>query len=103
MGLATGLGNLMKGLATALLRAGVLTEVLSSAIRNGIEGGITKATPSVLRLFALGALFATGIFLFGQGLAQWLTPLFTTPGIGFMLAGIVFVSAGTVYFVSTNQ
>ncbi len=103
MGLATGLGNLMKGLTTALLRASVLTEVLSSAISNGIEGGIAKATSSILRLLALGALFATGIFLLGQGLAQWLTPLFTTPGVGFMLAGIVFVSAGTLYFVSTNK
>lgn len=97
MSLTTLLKNFMGGLKSAVSLAGTLQEILTSAVADGVEGGIHRLMPILMKNIVVGAVFVTGVFIFGLGLAKWAETLFATPGAGFMLTGIVLLVAGSLY------
>ena len=91
------LGNVLKGVEGVLLRAGTLNTILSSAVAEGIDDGITRAMPMIMKKIVVGSIFLTGILLMGFGIAQWSETLFITPGVGFALTGVVLVVSGVLF------
>jgi formate hydrogenlyase subunit 3/multisubunit Na+/H+ antiporter MnhD subunit len=83
-----------------LLRIGALKGILSSSVAEGIESGINRSMPMLMKNLVLGAVFLTGIFILGLGIAKWTEHLFATPGMGFAITGIVLLVAGSLYFYS---
>ncbi|MEK6902123.1 MAG: hypothetical protein AABX02_00850 [archaeon] len=97
MSFADLIGNVLKGVESVLFRAGTLNTVLSSAVAEGIEDGINRAMPMILKKVVIGSILLTGILLAGFGIAQWSETLFTIPGIGFALTGVVLVVSGVLF------
>jgi hypothetical protein len=90
------IGNFVKGLGSAIFQVGTLKEILSSAVADGIENGINRATPLLMKNLVRGAVFFTGVFLVGLGIAKWMEALLVTPGVGYIFAGLVLLIAGSV-------
>ena len=103
MGLDTIIGNFVKGLRSAAIHAGTLKLVLSSAIADGVEGGVNRAMPALMKSVFLGAILLSGVFLFGLGIAKWAESFIAVPGLGFILTGIVLVAAGSIYLAINSK
>lgn len=97
MSFSESVGSFMKGLGSAIFKVSSLKEILSSAIADGVEGGINRTIPLLMKSIILGAIFLTGVFLFGLGIAKWTETVFAIPGVGFVLTGFVLVGLGAVY------
>ncbi|MDP2666620.1 MAG: hypothetical protein Q8P05_03920 [Candidatus Diapherotrites archaeon] len=98
MSLSSSIGAIIKGLGSIiLLRAETVKGAISSSISDGIEVGIARSMPLLLKNMIVGAVLLTGILLVGFGLATWLEPLIATPGIGFIVIGFFFVASGYLY------
>ncbi|HIH09323.1 MAG TPA: hypothetical protein HA254_01495 [Candidatus Diapherotrites archaeon] len=95
MGIDTIIGNFVSGIGSAVFQIGTLKTTLSSTIAGGVEGGIRRAMPMLMKNIVLGAIFLTGTFLFGIGLAKWAESLFTVPGAGFILTGLALLAVGS--------
>lgn len=102
MGFMDILNQFLHGVGSALSHAGLIKETLSSAIADGLESGINRSMPMLMKYAALAGVFFTGIFLFGWGVAVWAESIFATPGLGFILAGLVLVGLGSVYLHRTS-
>lgn len=99
MSLSTTIGNLIKGVGSTLLRAGTLHQILSTAVADGIDSGIARATPALVKNCAVAAVLITGIFLLGVGMAKWAEAVVVDPGIGFMIIGVLFIGGAGLYWV----
>jgi len=93
----------MKGFGSAVLQAGALKEILSLTIAGGVENGINRAMPVIIRTAVLGSVFFTGTLLFGLGLAKWAESLIATAGFGFILIGFILLLSASIYLAITSK
>ncbi|HLC93315.1 MAG TPA: hypothetical protein VJH23_06440 [archaeon] len=103
MSLETIIENFVKGLGSAALRAGALKAVLSSAIADGVEGGIDRAMPTLMKNTVLGSVILTGVFLFGLGIAKWAESIIAAPGSGFIITGIVLTACASICLLDKSR
>lgn len=97
MGLESFIGNFVEGLKSVIFQAGTLNKILSDAIANGVENGIARAMPLLLKTIAISSILFTGIFLLGWGFANFVEQAIKTPGFGFIVVGAILVGITFLY------
>lgn len=98
MSLTTTIGNLIKGVSSVLLRAGTLHQILSTAVAEGINEGIARAIPTLMKSMAVAAILVTGIFLLGLGLSMWAETIILSSGAGYVAIGLIFIAGAGLYW-----
>ena len=94
--------NFMQGVGSVFSRAGSLKEMLSDIIADGVESGVQRLMPLLMKWVLISALMVSGIALLAFGFGKWADSLVATPGVGFVGVGIAFLIIGWFWF-STKQ
>ncbi len=103
MTLLNAITNFIKGLKSVVQISGVVHETISTAVAQGIENGINRVMPTIMKFFLIGAIIFTGILLLGIGIGKYAESLFLQPGLGFFLVGIILISVGGLFFFSIRR
>lgn len=97
MGLERMLSQFARGIASAFGLVATLNEILAAAIAEGINQGIQRLAPTIMKYVVIAAVLATGTLLLGYGIGRAADTFFATPGLGFAATGIIFILLAAIY------
>lgn len=90
--------SFIDGLSSVISIPGLVKGVIASGVSDGLQVGINRITPSLVKLALVSGFLVVGLFMLALGLGNALETVFRTPGLGFAIAGGAFIALGGLYY-----
>ncbi|MBI2445177.1 hypothetical protein HYV43_02200 [Candidatus Micrarchaeota archaeon] len=96
MDLLKGIGAFVDGIRSVVSVSAIVEEKISNSVACGVEEGLERAAPVLIRAGLTASLLITGVIWMGFGAGRYLEAALDLPGLGYFAVGLGIALVGAV-------
>ncbi len=104
MDILKGIESFIDGIRSVVNVSTIVEQRISVSVADGVENGLERSIPSLMKAGLTLSLLVTGVILTGYGAGRALESALNYPGLGYLMAGaLILFLGGALYFRKTRK
>ncbi len=102
MDLLKGIGAFVDGIRSVVSVSAIVEEKISNSVACGVEQGLERAAPVLIRTGLTASLLIIGVIWIGFGAGRFLEAALDVPGSGYFAVGLCIALVGAVLHIQNS-